>query len=88
MCVNKRIGDLEFLVGSADRSPEIIRHITTSLGDSRYTLLWFIRGSEGFSVQFIGDRPFGVEIDRFTLWKLMRYGQRVCDAIFEVDERT
>lgn len=90
MNINRRISNLEFrMLGTEDnpRSPEIICWQTDSTGrEFCFTLLWWSRNKEGFYAEFIGDRPFQSEINQQLLWELMRFGQNVLNAQFEIEE--
>lgn len=82
-----RINDIEFrqLTGpnllGVDRPPEIVcwNDSDTLAGEYCYTLLWFMKDSEGYYVKFVGDRPFKYH-NRERLWWLMEYAQSVLDA--------
>lgn len=83
--MNKRIGDIEFR-WMGDRKPEIVQWNTDGNGkDYCFTLLWFSKDKEGYYVEFVGDRPLNYH-DTETLWKLMRYGNSVCNATFKLEE--
>lgn len=78
-----RISNLEFRRLGDDRPAEII----CWMGDSErcYTILWYVSGKEGYRIEFVGSRPFELEYgDQQVLWELMKYGQRVLDAEFEL----
>lgn len=82
-----KLNDLEFSSNyDTDRPPEIIRWFPTALGQSKYTLLFYEKNSEGYYVQFIGDRPFDDAVDANALWKLMQYGQAVLNARFKLED--
>lgn len=82
--MNKKLGDLEFRINDGSRNPEIVRH-TFAAVPVTYTLLWYNPTGEGYEIKFVGNRPFDPEIIHSDLWKLMKYGQKVCDAIFEIE---
>jgi hypothetical protein len=52
------------------------------------TVLSWSKGSEGWDIKFIGDRPFSDTIDTDDLWALMRYGNTVTNAVFRLEEYT
>lgn len=51
-----------------------------------FSLLIWNKKSEGWELRFVGDRPFGYEVDHDLLWSLMRYGQDILDAEFRLSE--
>ena len=81
-----RIGDIEFRHNETDKA-EIVQWWKKPGEENEYciTLVLWNRGSEGYDVRFIGDRPFNYD-DVPTLWALMKYGQRVLDALSEFQE--
>lgn len=81
----KTIDDLEFRLNDDSRNPEIRRNYTVNGKSSCYTILWWIKGSEGYSIEFIGARPFDREVNQQALWSLMKFGQTICDASYEID---
>ena len=83
--MNKRTGDIEFR-WMGDRKPEIVQWHTGNDGeDFGCVLLWYSKDKEGYYVEFIGDRPFNYR-DTEALWKLMRYGNSICNATFKLEE--
>lgn len=54
-------------------------------GEYCYTLLFWRKDKEGYFIEFVGGRPLNKNIDKDVLFKLMRYGQAVLDAAFEVE---
>lgn len=85
-----RVEDLEFKTTESDgkRGHEIIQWFPREGEDGKeycYVVCFFRRGSEGYEIEFVGDRPFHVE-NRDVLWNLMRFGQRVLDASFDLGE--
>lgn len=90
--MNKRIGNLEFR-WSLERQPEIVAWESSSSvftnGDEYcYTLLWWTKGSEGWSVDFVGSRPFewAKNNDLNPLWNLMKYGDAILRAAFDLED--
>jgi hypothetical protein len=83
--MNKRIHDLEFRYGDDTRPPEIIRWHENEQGKYLYTLLFYEKGSEGYDIRFVGARPLEYE-NTEKLWALMKYGNRVLDALFRLEE--
>lgn len=83
-----RINNLEFRRNGEKRSPEIIKWSVNNTGtEFCFTLLWYIKGREGWEIQFVGDRPLH-ETEPIELFELMRYGQTVLDAETKLMERT
>lgn len=83
--MNKRVYDLEFRIMEG-RHPEIVQWITPSEGKPYcFPLLWFIKDNEGYHIEFVGDRPLKYS-DTNALWKMMNYGQSVCQAMFDLEE--
>lgn len=87
--MDMQINNLEFRTNDwGDRHPEI-RVINNNPQLSkpfvRYTVLFFVPDDEGYSIQVVGDRIFNKEISRTDLWKLMEYGQAVCDAYHKLN---
>jgi len=69
---------------------EIIEWYNNNDTAKRYciTVLSWSKGSEGWDIKFVGDRPFSDTIDADDLWALMRYGNAVTNAIFGLEEYT
>ena len=82
-----RIGELEFRQAlEGTRMPEIVRWQTWPEGKEYcYTLLFWEKDREGYYIYFIGGRPLDKDIDQADLFKLMRYGQAILDAKWEVE---
>ena len=84
-----RLDNLEFRQIGGARPPEIIAwnvYEDSSRGEEfSYTLLWWKKNSEGYYIEFVGDRPLK-EDNQETLMKLMKYGQAVLDAEFKLWE--
>jgi len=94
--MNKRINNLQFSF-SDDRFPEIVAWNTSSNSDTEYcytneycyTLARWEKYSEGYELKFIGSRPFkGEDIDSNLFWELAKYGQRVIDAVYDLEYYT
>lgn len=81
-----KLNALEFFINDDKRQPEICRWCEGASGKYRYTLLFYEKNSEGYYVQFVGDRPFDDAVDANTLWKLMQYGQAVLNARFKLED--
>ena len=83
-----RYEDLEFrnMVG---RHPEIVAwnpYPDSDRGEEYcYTLLWWKKDSEGYYIEFVGPRPLEYH-DQQRLFKMMKYGQAVLDADFNLME--
>jgi hypothetical protein len=81
-----RINNLEFRQKGGDRPAEIICWIDGT--ESCYTILWYLLDREGYHIEFVSSRPFELNYENEkVLWKLMRYGQKVLDAEFELKSR-
>lgn len=53
-----------------------------------YTLLYWIRDSEGYDMRFVGNRPF-IELtadEISTLWPIMDAMQKFLDALFDSED--
>ena len=82
--MNQRLNDLEFRMLD-NRNPEIVQWKTDSGGkDYCFTILWYKKDSEGYHVEFVGDRPFQYH-DTESLWKLMVYGNKIMEAIYNLE---
>ena len=82
--MNMHINDIEFRMLD-NHNPEIVEWFESNGKPTCCTLLWFKKGSEGYYVEFVGDRPFQHE-DTECLWKLMEYGQSVLNARFKLED--
>ena len=84
--MNQKLLDLEFrCMTESQRFPEIVRWQENELGPYCYTVAWWKKDSEGYSLEFIGSRPLASEIDKDAFWELVKYGQKVCDAVFDLE---
>jgi hypothetical protein len=98
VAISVRIGDLEIRTRepSSDIDLEILqwqpRPGTNNQPSSEeycFSVAWWIRDSEEYSLHFIGDRP--LRVDRDVFWTLVTLGQQLCREIlwYELDpERT
>lgn len=92
--MNRRIKNLEFRWGTEQlpcRFPEIIAWNFSSDRDQEYcyTLARWEKTREGYDLQFIGSRPFKDEdIDSNLFWKLAKYGQKIVDAVYDLEYYT
>ena len=86
--MNQKIGDLEFRwLLESSRNAEIIRwQDSKDFGKTCYTLAWWIKDKEGYNIQFLGDRPLSYEVDQDYFWELVKYGQKICEAKFQVED--
>lgn len=85
--MKKRIGNLEFRLNDDKRSPEIVGILEQKDGtETCYTLVFYERDNEGYNIHFIGPRPFDESVDRNDFWKLLKFGQKICDACFRVEQ--
>jgi hypothetical protein len=89
--MNKRIGDLEFRY-IPSKAPfaskwEIVKweNHEEKEGEYCYTLVLYDMHNEGFDIQFVGSRPFEYE-NKDKLWDLMKFGQSVLEALFELED--
>lgn len=90
--MSKRIDNLEFrwtrsYGASGATYPEIVCWFPCSENQAEtcYTLLHWVRGSEGWDIHFVGARPFEEsQFNSDVLWQLMRYGQSIADAEFRI----
>lgn len=80
-----KLRNLEFRV-IEDRFPEIVCLFEYGGKKGCYTVVRWNRGSEGYNIEFIGDRPFDDKIDARDVWELMKYGQKVLNASFDLEE--
>ncbi|CAB4138856.1 hypothetical protein UFOVP348_11 [uncultured Caudovirales phage] len=78
-----RIENIEFRQLGNGRNPEIIQYCDTS-ESLCFTLCWWGRDKDGYSLEFIGSRPFEYDCTE-RLWQLMQYGQKVLDAQFDLE---
>ena len=49
-----------------------------------YTLAYWVRDSEGYSLRFIGNRPLEDDVSYTIFHYLAKYGQMQLDAYFDV----
>lgn len=84
--MNYQLGNLEFRVfreNDAHRPPEIVVWDDNIDGSVFcYTVLWWIKGKEGYHIEFVGKRPLELQDSKENLWKLMEYGTLITDALF------
>lgn len=80
-----KLRNLEFRV-MEDRFPEIVCWFDYESKKACYTVARWNRNSEGYNIEFIGDRPFDDKIDANDVWELMKYGQKVLNATFRLEE--
>lgn len=92
MNINKKVKNLEFRwtksygLGSGDY-PEIVFWKTSESGkDYCYTVARWEIGGEGWELKFVGSRPFNDEIDKDLFWKMIKFGDKVSNAFFELTE--
>jgi hypothetical protein len=81
-----RYEDLEFR-NISGRRPEIVAWQPSPDSDRGeefcYTLLWWKTDSEGYYIEFVGPRPLNYD-NQDRLLKMMKYGQAVLDAEFNL----
>ena len=82
-----RLQNMEYRhLSDSRRDAEIVAWQSKGNGEEYcYTLLFWRKGSEGYFIEFVGGMPLNKYIDKDILFKLMRYGQAVLDAAFEVE---
>jgi hypothetical protein len=87
-----RVNNLEFRKTTAIGQNEYYYEIVEWVKDDNlpkkeycYTILRWIWSSEQPDIEVIGSRPFEVE-DTETLWKLMKYGQDVIQAEYDLKD--
>jgi hypothetical protein len=87
-----RISDLEFrrcgATAPSSSYAEIVRWEKSSSASERcYTILVFdTTPSEEPSIRFVGSRPFDID-STGILWKLMKYGQSILQAEYDLHGR-
>lgn len=87
--MNKRIDNLEFISNaSSSRYPEIVKYFYCDSfhEETRCTIAWWKPDNEGYNLEFIGPRPFELDIDLEAFWILAKFGQTILDAKFRLDE--
>ena len=68
--------------------PEIVQWRTDAKDAGKewcFTLASWTRDKEGWSLRFIGDRPFDFSVDAKVFWALAKFGQKIADATFEFE---
>lgn len=84
--MNQTFGELEFRLNGDSRDPEIVKKIKMENGaESCYSLLFWRKDKEGYSIETVGGRIFDEGIDSADLMKLMKFGQKVLDAKFDLE---
>jgi hypothetical protein len=87
MKFNFRVGDLEVRscgnLLSSDRAEIVQWSDDTDKKEHCWTLAEWKKGTEGFYLQFIGDRPFDVDSKLFM--KLAKQGQQILDDAFNCE---
>ena len=48
-----------------------------------YTIAYWSKGSEGYDLQFVGNRPF--DVDEKLFMELAKYGQLILDSYFNLE---
>ncbi|MEA1980882.1 MAG: hypothetical protein U9N54_07910 [candidate division Zixibacteria bacterium] len=84
----KRIDNIEFRWSNYNKKYELVQWKKWGdheNGEFRFVLAFYNKGSEGYEISFVGDRPFKVE-DTNLLWKMLKFGQNVCNAEFDMEE--
>lgn len=57
-------------------------------GKYKWTIAYFDKGSEGYDLRFVGDRPFDKRVDWRNLEVVLRQGQIIADKQFEISDQT
>ena len=84
--MNKRIEDIEFRWSDINQKHELIQWSQTiSTEEYCIVIAFFDLGSEGCEIRFIGDRPF-ITGNSELVWNMLKYGQAIVDAIFELND--
>jgi len=80
-----RINKLEVRKSSSN-SYELVEWVENSEGSAFcYTILSWLNSKEQPDIKFVGNRPFEVD-DKETLWKLMKYGQAIIQAEYDLKD--
>lgn len=88
-----KIGDLELrscnsnLLSSTPHSTANIVRVERDREDKPYcySLAYWTKGSEGFTLQFVADRPFRYASAE-DFWFLAEFGQKFLDKLFDDQE--
>lgn len=84
--MKQTLGELEFRLNGDGRDPEIVKKIKMEDGaNSCYTLLFWRKDKEGYSIETVGGRIFDEGVDSAELMKLMKFGQKVLEAKFDLE---
>jgi hypothetical protein len=85
--VERRKGNLAFRHQFSDARDSEIVAFTRDENNMEYcyTLLFWRRGSEGYSIEFVGNRPFETTSLK-AFWSLAKYGQAILDAEFILEK--
>ena len=82
----KKIGNLEVRYSKLNQGYELVQWFDVD-NDNKHCIVvaFFQEGSEGCNIEFVGSRPFNTGESLGTLWALLKYGQTIVDAEFELD---
>lgn len=70
-----------------DYDPEHLPENATSK-EYCYTLASWEKDSEGWDLKFVGNRVFDEnKVDRHLFWELAKYGDRIANAEFDLEEK-
>ena len=64
-------------------------HITLWSTDRtyRWTIAYFAKNSEGYYLQFVGDRPLDKRVNWRRFRKLIEKGQKLADALYKKEHK-
>lgn len=83
--IEKRIGNLK-IQQTQDQRVSLVRYFSDDPDSTCYVLAWWVKGKEGYTLEFIGDRPFHTEVDKDLFWEMVKFGQSYLDAEFELED--
>lgn len=63
---------------------ELVKWQDSSVGKSCFTVAYFVRGSEGYELTFVNDRPFRhIEPEDLKIvWEFLRVSQKILNEFF------
>lgn len=81
-----RKDDLEFRWSDFNKRYELVRWFKKNNEDKEFCIVvaTYYKKSEGYEISFVGYRPFQVD-DEKLLWRMLKYGQDMCNAIFDLE---
>ena len=60
-------------------------HLWAENGEYKWTIAMWIRGKEGYSLEFIGGRPLDKRVKWKAFKKLIKQGQKLADKKFDAE---